>query len=157
MDPIFKVILFSSLPISEIRGGIPVGIANNLPVWQVVTVAILTNIFIIIPLFFFLNYLHHIFLRIKLYDKLFNFYIERKRHKAKKIIDKWGYPGLLFFVAIPLPFTGAYTGALVAWILGLDQKKAFWYIALGVTIAAVIVTIVSVLSIGNMNFMIKEF
>jgi len=156
MLPILKVILLSILPISELRGGIPVGLYHNLPLWEVVLVSVLANIAIILPLFFFLNYLHHIFMQIKPYKHAFNFYVEKRRHKAQKALDRYGYPGLLFFVAIPLPMTGAYTGTLIAWIFGLNQKKAFFYIALGVIIAAIIVTLVSVLGVEALGFLTKK-
>lgn len=156
MLDLLKVILLSMLPISELRGGIPYGIYSGLPLGLVILVSVLANIVIVLPLFFFLNYFHHLFMRFKPYKHAFDFYIERRRHKAQKVLDKYGYPGLLFFVAIPLPMTGAYTGTLVAWFFGLNQKKSFLYIALGVIIAAVIVTLVSVMGVEALSLFIKK-
>jgi len=71
--------------------------------------------------------------------------IENKALKKKTQIDKYGYLGLLLFVGIPLPGTGAWTGALLAILLNLDKKKSFIYILLGVILASIIMSIVSYL------------
>jgi uncharacterized membrane protein len=59
--------------------------------------------------------------------------------KVAPKVTKYGYLGLLFFVAIPLPITGAWTGTVAAWVLGLEKRKAQKYIALGVCIAGAVV------------------
>ncbi len=79
------------------------------------------------------------------------FWLEDKTLKKRDKIDKYGVWGLLFFVAIPLPGTGGWTGALLASLLHLDRKKSFGVIAIGVFIAGLIITILS-LSIGAAVF-----
>jgi uncharacterized membrane protein len=64
--------------------------------------------------------------------------------ERKKIVEKYGYLGLILFVAIPLPMTGAWTGGLVASFLGLNIPKSFLSISIGVIIAGIIVLLVSV-------------
>ncbi|MBT3274759.1 MAG: small multi-drug export protein, partial [Spirochaetales bacterium] len=64
--------------------------------------------------------------------------------------------GLALFVAVPLPITGAYTGTLGAWVLGMDPKKTFLAVFLGVIISATVVTIVSYLGIEALSFFTKQ-
>lgn len=79
------------------------------------------------------------------------FWLEDKTLKKRDKIDKYGIWGLLLFVAIPLPGTGGWTGALLASLLHLDKKKSFGVIALGVFIAGLIITVLS-LVVGNAVF-----
>lgn len=79
------------------------------------------------------------------------FWLENKTLKKRDKIDKYGIWGLLLFVAIPLPGTGGWTGALLASLLKLDKKKSFGVISIGVFIAGLIITILSLL-IGNVVF-----
>ncbi len=79
------------------------------------------------------------------------FWLEDKTLKKRDKIDKYGIWGLLIFVAIPLPGTGGWTGALLASLLHLDKKKSFGIISLGVFIAGLIMTILS-LVVGNAVF-----
>jgi len=67
--------------------------------------------------------------------------VERARKKVHAKVEKYGYWGLLLFVAVPLPVTGAWTGTLGAWVLGLSYKKAFFAIAGGVVLAGIIVSL----------------
>jgi len=71
------------------------------------------------------------------------YWLEEKTLKKKDKIDKYGIWGLLLFVAIPLPGTGGWTGALLASLLHLDRKKSFGVIAIGVFIAGLIITVLS--------------
>lgn len=130
-------LLVTILPISELRGGIPLGIRSaGLSPWSTFLIAVVANTLIFFPLFFALPLLYDKFLsRIPLFDK----YLDRLRKRGKPKVDKYGFWGLIFFVAIPLPITGAYTGTALAWLLGMDWKKAFPPIAIGVVIAGIIV------------------
>ena len=69
--------------------------------------------------------------------------LEFAREKHKGQIEKYGYLGLILFVGIPLPGTGAWTGALLAVLLNLDKKKSFIYIMLGIVLASIIMSILS--------------
>jgi uncharacterized membrane protein len=60
-------------------------------------------------------------------------------------VDKYGFWGLFAFVAVPLPFTGAYTGTILAWLLGMHWKKAFPSVALGVLAAGGIILLMTLL------------
>ena len=107
-------VLVSMVPVVELRGGIPFGVAAGLPVWAAFLAAILGNL---IPAPFIIVYIRRIFqwLRLRLprlnslVDKL-----EKKAHLKGQKVSKYKYLGLAIFVAIPLPGTGAWTGALAA-------------------------------------------
>lgn len=143
MNSLLQIILLSMLPIAELRGGIPLAIAYNYNPINAFLICTLANILIIPIIFLFLETINKIFLKISWYNKVFYKYLEKARKKVHNSVEKYGYIGLMIFVAIPLPITGAYTGAIGAWALGLEKKRAFAFIALGVIIAGIIVTLVS--------------
>lgn len=140
-----KVILLSLLPISELRGAIPIGIAAGMKPFSVFLTAVIANSLVIPIVFFFLDTLHRHFYKIRYYQALFDKYIERTRKKFEKHAgSKWEFAALCIFVAVPLPMTGAYTGTVVAWLFNLDRKKSYLSLALGVLGAGIIVTLVSI-------------
>ena len=101
----------------------------------------------ILPIPFILLLINKIFELLKKvpYVKVPIIWLEEKTLKKKDKIDKYGIWGLLFFVAIPLPGTGGWTGALLASLLHLDRKKSFGIIAIGVFIAGMIITVLSLI------------
>lgn len=134
------------LPIVELRGGLPLALhysaENSFPVWISFSLVVLANILVILFIFLFLDFVHAKLVNMKVYRKTFNFFLRRTRKKVDKVEEKisvYGYLALTFFVAIPLPVTGAWTGCLIAWILDLDRKKSIPAIALGVLIAGILV------------------
>jgi uncharacterized membrane protein len=156
MDSFWTAVLLSMLPIAELRGGIPVALCGKVPLATAFIVCVLANSAIIIPSFLFLEYINRYFLKIPSYKRFFDRTVERARKKAKPSIDRYGYLGLAVFVGIPLPLTGAYTGTLAAWVLGMDKRKAFFAIAFGVLIAGIIVTLVASLGISSLRFFLKN-
>ncbi|MDO8528647.1 MAG: small multi-drug export protein [Nanoarchaeota archaeon] len=138
-------IILSFLPISELRGGIPFAIPyaidHQIPIIIVFSLIVLVNILGFFFAFLFLDNAHHLFLRNKFYNKIFEKYalkLQKKADKFEKSYKNLGFIALMIFVAVPLPGTGAWTGALISWFLGLDRKKSLVYISLGVLIAGVI-------------------
>lgn len=101
----------------------------------------------ILPIPFILLLINWIFEVLKKMPGLKNivFWLEDKTLKKRDKIDKYGIWGLLIFVAIPLPGTGGWTGALLASLLHLDKKKSFGVICVGVFIAGLIITILSLI------------
>jgi len=156
MSYILQAILLSLLPISELRGGIPYAFSQGMNIFIAFILCVLSNILVIPLLYLFLETLHKPLCRIGLYKKLFDFWVIRTQEKAEKKIGKYGYWGVMLFVAIPLPITGAYTGTLAAWLLKLDKKKAFWYLVLGVVIAGIIVSVVTVTGVELFQIFIKK-
>jgi uncharacterized membrane protein len=129
-------LLATVLPISELRGGIPLGISLGLPPWSVFFIAVIANALIFFPVFFILRLFYDKFSsRITLFDK----YMDSLRKRGKPKVEKYGFWGLFLFVAVPLPLTGAYTGTILAWLLGMNWRKAFPAIGIGVVIAGIIV------------------
>ncbi len=155
MDKLFHAIILSMLPVAELRGGIPYAVAHGFSILVAYGVCVLANMLVIPILFVFLETLHHQFYRIKLYRWLFDKWVLRTRKKAEEKVAKWGYVGVMLFVAIPLPVTGAYTGTLAAWLLRLEKRKAFPYLALGVVIAGVIVSIATATGLKAFEIFMK--
>ena len=87
---------------------------------------------------------------------MFERIVERARRKIHGAVERYGYWGLMIFVAIPLPLTGAYTGALGAWVLGMRRGKAMLFIALGVALAGAIVSLVYLLGVRALYFFLKR-
>jgi len=155
MNEYLQSILLSLAPISELRGGIPVAVANDISLPIAYVICVLANI-LVIPIFYiFLSTLHKQFYRISLYQKIFDKYVNRTIKRAEQKVGKYGYWGVMLFVAIPLPVTGAYSGTLAAWLLKLDMKKAAWYLMLGVVIAGIIVSIATLTGLGILQIFTK--
>lgn len=148
--------LLSMLPISELRGAIPFLLANKAPVLFAFLYCTAFNALVAPIAYIFLASVHKLLYRIKWYHDFFEKFVENARHKVKKEVDKYGFWGLMVFVAIPLPMTGAYSGVLGAWILGMDKKKSILCVIAGVFIAGVVVTIVAWSGIGALNFLLKK-
>ncbi len=139
------IIILSLLPVSELRGAMIFGFSQNLPLFHLYLFSFLPNLLVAPLVFVFLDYFHHFFLRFPPYEKTFNHFLQRVRRKAHSRIERFGSLALIFFVAIPLPVTGAYTGTLAAWFFGLKRTKSYLAISLGVFLASLI-TFFSLLS-----------
>ena len=113
-------------------------------------ISFLGNILPIPFILLLINWIFEILKKVPVINKLV-FWLEDKTLKKSDKIDKYGVWGLLLFVAIPLPGTGGWTGALLASLLHLDKKKSFGVIAVGVFIAGLIITVLS-LFVGNAVF-----
>ncbi len=146
-----SVLVVSAMPFSELRGGIPLGLAMDLRPETVFLLALIGNILPVPVILLFLNELKNIFCKIGFFDRMYR-KIEKRVLEKKDIIDKYGYLGLTLFVAIPLPVTGAWTGSLLAFLLEMDFRKAFFHISLGVLIAGIIVMLASLGVITIFNF-----
>lgn len=142
-DTIFGELVFtmlvSMLPVVELRGGLPFGVALGLQPWQSLIASILGNL---LPLPFIVVYIRRIFvwMRQKL-PRLNRFvnWLEHKAHLKGKQVTRYKYLGLLIFVAIPLPGTGGWTGAMAAAFLDMPLRKALPALIAGVCIAGLII------------------
>lgn len=140
---LLKVFIISMIPVLELRAAIPLGITTfQLPVWETVLAAIIGNLVPVPFLIIFGDKVLKYFAKFDKFGKPFRFIIEHGEKKAKKVVGAL-FIGLFLFVAVPLPGTGAWTGALVAITLRLKLKEAFPAIALGVFCAALIMTFVT--------------
>lgn len=140
---VFITFLISMLPVVELRGGLPYGIALGLDYPVALAAAVLGNM---VPVPFIIVYIRHVFTwlreRSKWWDEKIT-RLEKKAHLKGRVVRKYSTIGLCILVAIPLPGTGAWTGALVAAVLDMRLKKAIPAIFLGVCIAAAIMTMVT--------------
>jgi len=143
-----KVLFTAALPISELRGAIPLGLfVFKMGYWETIILSVIGNLLPILPLTYFLKYgqkwlsQHSI-----LFQKFFNWWFKKTEKAFNGKYQSWGKLGLIIFVAIPLPMTGAWTGALASVLFNIKPKEAFSCITLGVLIACAIV--VSLCSLG---------
>ena len=139
---ILIMMLLSVLPFLELRASIPYGIIQGINPIAVVLISVFLNILVIPFGFLFLEKIHFHLVRIRIYKKIMNKIFMKIQNKTKKIktIEK---TTLFFLTAIPLPGTGAYSGTLIAWLLGLKDKKTQSILALGVITAGIITTIIT--------------
>lgn len=138
----------AALPLSELRGAIPLAILKfGFSPLKALAISVLGNILPILPLLLGLEKISQ-YLSRKFYwfNRFFNWLFERTRIKHSKHFIYWGDLALFVFVAIPLPLTGAYSGAAAAFVFGVPLKHAFWSIVLGVLAAGLIVAAVTVFS-----------
>ena len=134
-------LLVSMVPVIELRGGVPFGTAQGLEPLHALAVCIIGNM---IPIPFIIVYIRRIFQWMRRKSPRLNGLVdrlERKAHLKGRTVTKYKYLGLCIFVAIPLPGTGAWTGALIAALLDMPLRKAVPSIFLGVVIAGLIMTL----------------
>ncbi|MDP8204098.1 MAG: small multi-drug export protein [Candidatus Tenebribacter mawsonii] len=135
-----KVMLISMIPIFELRGSIPIGVHKyQLPYWKVIPISIAGNMFPIFFILLFFDFVTKLFFKVPFLKKILEAIFTRTRKKTE-VIQKYEEIGLMLFVAIPLPITGAWTGSLAAYLFGLKFWKSILFIFLGVCIAAVVVS-----------------
>jgi uncharacterized membrane protein len=151
--------LLAFLPISELRGAIPFGIAQGLPWYGVYPFAVFLNVLVAPVCWLFLSTLHRLLYHagglFRWYRPFFDRFVGRAREKLRGGVEKWSWLGITLFVAIPLPMTGAWTGTLGAWVLGLGRGRTLFAVFLGVIIAGAVVTAVTVLGIRALDFLVK--
>ncbi len=145
LSNVLWVLALAASPISELRGAIPVAIAAfHFPWYYAFLLAIIGNLLPVPFILLLLDAASRLLSKVALLDRILIWLFERTKRRST-IIEKYQRIGLLLFVAIPLPVTGAWTGSLAAVLLGLRFKHAFLSIFIGVLIAGVIVTCVTLL------------
>jgi uncharacterized membrane protein len=141
LSPELAVFITSMLPIVELRGALPLAInLYHIPWVKAFLIAYIGNLVPVPFILLLFKPVVTILSRITFLARFFNWLFEKTRKKSSSMIERYEEIGLLLFVAIPLPGTGAWTGALIAFLFGLDFKKSLLVISLGVFIAGVIVT-----------------
>jgi len=141
------VFLISAAPVVELRLAIPLAIhVYHLPWASALLVSLLGNLIIVPFLLLFLEQGLRLLSRIKMFARILEWIFERTMRRGS-VIKKYHRTGLVLLVAIPLPGTGAWTGALAASLLRVQFKRALISITVGVIIAGVIVTALSILGL----------
>jgi len=143
-------LLLTVLPFIELRGGLPVIVEyttrKGLSIWPYFAIVLFLNILVILLIFMFFDLLHKVFMRLRWYQKAIGKVLSRLQRRVDRVqarMDRWGYFALMLFVAVPLPVTGAWSGSLIAWALGLDRWKSFLAISAGIIIAGLLVLFAS--------------
>ena len=148
ISPKAVIFIISLMPILELRGGLLAASLLKIPEIEAIPISIIGNI---LPIPFILLFIKHIFKwmkKVNLFRGLIEKLEKRAMSKSDKI-QKYEFVGLMLFVGIPLPGTGAWTGALIASLLGIDIKKSSLAILCGILIATVIMYFVSYVLLGN--------
>jgi uncharacterized membrane protein len=141
----FAVVVLAALPISELRGAIPLALAMGFSPVKAYALAFFGNVLPVIPLLFLLNPIVEKVRHIKFMAKFFDWLFERTRKKAA-LIEKFEAIGLILFVAVPLPITGAWTGCVAATLFKIRFRYALPAILAGIAIAGCVVLAISLLA-----------
>ena len=143
MKDILLTFLVAMVPVVELRGAIPFGVVRGLNLWMAIIASVLGNL---VPVPFIILFIRRIFAWMRAHMPKLDGLVTRMEKKAEKnraAVEKYAFWGLAILVAIPLPGTGAWTGALVAAMMEMRLKRAFPAIVIGVVIAGVIVSVVT--------------
>ncbi|MFH1253396.1 MAG: small multi-drug export protein [Candidatus Uhrbacteria bacterium] len=155
-SPEILTLFSAALPLTELRGSIPLAVSVfHLAPWTAFFYSIIGNA-LPVPIIFFLLPKILIWLekRIPWLHKYLVVWLEKKRAKFQNSYDKYGALALAIFVAIPLPMTGAWTGAALATILKIKPKYSFSAVILGMVVAGVIVTLIVSGVLGFLAWMV---
>ncbi len=137
------VLLVATLPGVELRGAIPLGVALGMPLWQAFFLSLLGNLLLVPLLLALLPWGVRLLTRLPWGARLWASLEARVRLKGEAHVQRLGALGLFLFVAVPLPGSGAWSGAVLATVLGLKRSYALWAIGLGVVAAGVLVLLLT--------------
>lgn len=155
-NQILILIGLTLLPFLELRASIPYGVLSTDLNWMLVFfICVLTNIILAPIVYFLLDKAVHLFFFIKPFKKVYDYYITKTQKKIHNYVEKYGELGVALFIAVPLPGSGVYSGALAAYILGMSYKDFIKAAVIGVLIAGVIVTAVSLTGSEAFKLFIK--
>ena len=156
---IAHLVLITLVPALELRASIPAGLGLLYDIyWPAVFVScVAANIVLGIVWFLALDYIVPLLTKIKPVAYVYGKYVERTQHRIDKAVEKWGEWAVAVFIGIPLPGSGVYTGALAAYLIGLSFRKFMVANAVGVLIAGTIVTAISLLGGGTVEFVRQVF
>lgn len=145
LSPQLVVFIIAMVPIVELRGAVPIGNnLFNLPIWQTLILSILGNILPIVLVLLLLKRMVNWLGGIPIFRRFFDWLFKRTK-KRSGVIARFEFWGLVIFVGIPLPMTGAWTGSVAAVLLGMPYWRALLGILLGVLLAGAIVLSLSLL------------
>ncbi len=143
--------LISMVPIVELRGGVPFGIIRGIEWYKALPLCMVGNMIPVPFIFFFARKILEWGRNKPVIGKFFSWCLEKGHHGGQKLQEKAGkgmFWALLLFVGIPLPGTGAWTGTLAASLLDLDFKKSVLAVVLGVLLAGIIMTVLSLTGVS---------
>lgn len=148
-------VILSTLPVSELRGAIPIAIGvYGLSPIEAYVLAVMGNLLPVIPLLLFLGPVSDYLRRFRLGDIFFTWLFTRTHRKHSVHFEKYGTLALALFVAIPLPITGVWTGCAAAFVFGIKFKHSLIAIIIGVLTAGLIVTMLTLAGVSIMQSMV---
>ncbi len=150
----YAVLLMGAAPVGELRVAVPLGLYLGLSPLKTFVIAVIGNIIPIAPILFFLEPVSNRLRKFKIFARFFDWLFERARKKAVSV-QKYEFWGLAIFVAIPLPMTGAWTGAIIGSLFKMRFRDAFVSISLGVLGAGIIVTTLCMLGVMSWKAVIN--
>ncbi|MBW2974395.1 small multi-drug export protein [Candidatus Woesearchaeota archaeon] len=167
LQKIIILIFVTLLPFIELRLSIPLGILKgkvNLPYgitlqgfgmhWLLVfLICVITNAILGIVIYFMLDKVIHLFLKIRPINRCYQKVVERTQRKIQPYVEKWGWIGLALFIGLPIPGSGSYSGALGGYLLGMGYKKFAWANLIGVIIAGILVTVITLAGQGIITWL----
>ena len=139
-------VIVAALPISELRGAIPLALAMKQPLAKTLILAYIGNMLPVIPLLVLLEPISNRLRHIPIWSRFFDWLFERTKRKAE-MVRRYEMIGLILLVAIPLPATGAWTGCVAASLFKIKFRYAFLAILIGVIIAGIVVTFLTLMGI----------
>lgn len=139
LNVLLIAMLWSISPAGESKVGIPYAIINDANIYLTLVLCLAANILVFPFLMLFLDYANRYFFRFLLYKKMAVYIARKAKNGAGKGVAKYGFWGLMIFVAIPLPGTGIWAGTIAAYIFKIDRKKAFYANMIGITLSSIIV------------------
>lgn len=156
MNDIITIAWITFLPFLELRASIPYGILKTQLHWLwVFAISAAVNILLGIIIFLTIDWAIRILTRLSFLERIYKSHIVRLQKKVHPLVEKYGDWALAIFIGIPAPGTGVYSGALAAYLLGMKFRKFFWANAVGVLIAGVIVTAVTLGGVGIFKIFVK--
>ena len=143
ISPELVTVVLAALPVSELRGAIPYAITVGGMSWQkAFALSVAGNFAPVLPVLLLLETVSNWLRRYPLWDRFFSWLFERTRRRGK-LVERFEALGLVLFVAVPLPVTGAWTGCVAAFIFKVPLKLALPAILCGILIAGTVVTLAS--------------
>jgi len=142
----YIVMIVGSLPITELRGAIPLALSFGMPIEKAFWLSVIGNVIPIVPFLFLLEPITQKLRKFKIWSRFFDWLFERTKKKADTV-QKYEALGLAIFVAIPLPMTGAWSGVIAASLFKIRFRYALIAIVAGVIGAGLIVSVLCVLGI----------
>ncbi len=152
ISPELTTILTAMTPIGELRVALPIALLSyKISIVPAYILSVIGNMIPVFLLLIFWKYFAKFLMKFKIFNEFFSWLFERTRKKFEGKYNKWGKLALVIFVAIPLPVTGAWTGSVAAWLFNFKYWESILLILLGVCISGVVVSLISLGSIGLLS------